>query len=106
MPSFAPKSLTVVPSDFFAFTCCICQSTGLHVLLDVFHAMQRISKLLLKSHGACAAYLARLRDACFEVHKGDLAKLEAALAAQGMSPAEIEEKKKKNWGYILQRCRR
>eukprot|EP00903_Cladosiphon_okamuranus_P006310 g6187.t1 len=68
--------------------------------------MQRLSKLILKSHGACRAYLARLRDAFFMVHMEDLAGVEAALRLVGRSPAEIEEKKKCDWGYFLQKCRR
>eukprot|EP00904_Undaria_pinnatifida_P008491 jgi/Undpi1/4772/HiC_scaffold_18.g08125.m1 len=68
--------------------------------------MQRLSKLVLKSHGACGAYMARLRDALFMVHSEDLAAVEAALRLLGKTPAEIEEKKKTDWAYFLQRCRR
>ena len=66
----------------------------LRLKLDPFHAMQRLSKLVLKSHGACGAYMARLRDALFMVHSEDLAAVEAALRLLGKTPEEIEEKKK------------
>lgn len=68
--------------------------------------MQRISKLILKSHGACRAYLARLRDATFLVHEKDLEETEAALREQGLRQDAIDMKKKTEWGYFLQRCRR
>lgn len=82
------------------------QMGRLFLKLDPFHAMQRLSKLILKSHGACRAYMARLRDAFFMVHSEDLAAVEAALLSLGMTPPEIEEKKKTDWAYFLQRCRR
>eukprot|EP00904_Undaria_pinnatifida_P000836 jgi/Undpi1/10753/HiC_scaffold_29.g13201.m1 len=66
----------------------------LRLKLDPFHAMQRLSKLVHKSHGACGAYMARLRDALSMVHSEDLAAVEAALRLLGKTPAEIEEKKK------------
>ena len=66
----------------------------LRLKLDIFHAMQRLSKLFLKSHGACGAYMARLRDALFMAHSEDLAAVEAALRLLGKTPAEIEEKRK------------
>ena len=78
----------------------------LRLKLDPFHPMQRLSKLVLKSHGACGAYMARLRDALFMVHSDDLAAVEAALHLLGKTPAEIEEKKKTDWAYFLQTCRR
>ena len=56
--------------------------------------------------GACAAYMARLRDALFMVHSEDLAAVEAALRLLGKTPEEIEEKKKTDWAYFLLRCRR
>lgn len=44
----------------------------LKVCLDIFHALQRISKLLKKSHGAFKPFMARLRDACFIVNLDDI----------------------------------
>ena len=82
------------------------QMGRLRLKLDPFHAMQRLSKLVLKSHGAYGAYMARLRDALFMVHSEDLAAVEAALRLLGKTPEEIEEKKKTDWAYFLQRCRR
>ena len=78
----------------------------LRLKLDPFHAMQRLSKLVLKSHGACGACMARLRDALLMVHSEDLAAVESALRLLGKTPEEIEEKKKTDWAYFLQSCRR
>ena len=82
------------------------QDKGMSVRLDAFHAMQRLSKLVLKSHGACSAYLARLRDAFFMVNADDLAAAEADLRHKGMSQEDVDRKKERNWPYFLQRCRR
>ena len=76
------------------------------VRLDAFHAMQRLSKLVLKSHGACSAYLARLRDAFFMVNADDLTAAEADLRHKGMSQEDVDRKKERDWPYFLQRCRR
>ena len=73
---------------------------------DPFHAMQRLSKLVLKSNGACRAFLARLRDAFFKVYRSDLVEVETALRQQGKSDAEIETMKEQNWDYFLSLCRR
>lgn len=51
------------------------QETKRHVLkvrLDIFHALQRISRLVKKSHGAHRTFMSRLRDACFVVNKDDI----------------------------------
>ena len=66
--------------------------------------MQRLSKLVLKNHGACRAFLTRLRGALFKVNLSDLEEIETALRQQGKSDAEIETMKK-NWGYFLSLCR-
>ena len=44
----------------------------LKVRLDIFHALQRISRLVKKSHGAFKPFMARLRDACFIVNLEDI----------------------------------
>ena len=76
------------------------------IKLDPFHAMQRLSKLILKSHGAYRAFLTRLRDVFFKVYRSDLEHVEAALRQQGMSAEEIQTKKEQNWGFFLKPCRR
>lgn len=51
------------------------QETKTHMLkvrLDIFHALQRISRLVKKSHGAHRTFMSRLRDACFIVNKDDI----------------------------------
>ncbi|CAB1117108.1 unnamed protein product [Ectocarpus sp. CCAP 1310/34] len=46
--------------------------SALKVRLDIFHALQRVSKLCKKSHGAFKPFMARLRDACFIVNLDDI----------------------------------
>lgn len=46
--------------------------SALKVRLDIFHALQRISRLCKKSHGAFKPFMARLRDACFIVNLDDI----------------------------------
>ncbi|CAN0246061.1 unnamed protein product [Hapterophycus canaliculatus] len=67
--------------------------------------MQRLSKLILKSHGACRLYLARLRDALFMVRSEDLAGVEAALLLLGHSQEDIDNKKKIDWPSFLRSYR-
>ena len=45
---------------------------ALNVRLDIFHALQRISKLCKSKHGAFKPFMARLRDACFIVNLDDI----------------------------------
>ena len=78
----------------------------LRLKMDPFHAMQRLCKLSLKSHGSCGAYMARLGDALLMVHSEDLAAAEIALRLLGKTSAEIEEKRGTECAYFLQRCRR
>lgn len=40
--------------------------------LDIFHALDRISKLLTKTHGAFKPSMAPLREACFIVNLDDI----------------------------------
>ena len=76
------------------------------IKVDPLHSMQRLTKLVIKSHGACRAFLARLRDALFKVYRSDLEEVETALHQQGKSDTEIETTKEKNWGFALSLCRR
>ncbi|CAM9376638.1 unnamed protein product [Sphacelaria rigidula] len=78
----------------------------LKVRLDIFHALQRLSRLLKKSHGAFRPFMARLRDACFIVNLADNKEARLALKAQGMKPEEVATYKKKNWTFFLRNCRR
>ena len=78
---------------------------GLLIKLDPFQAMQRLNKLILKSHGACRAFLKRLRDAFFKVYRSYLEEVEAALRQQGKSDAETKTMKEQKWGFFLSLCR-
>ncbi|KAJ3081332.1 hypothetical protein HDU99_005967, partial [Rhizoclosmatium hyalinum] len=73
----------------------------LKVRLDCFHAMNRINKTLLKSHGAYKPFMARLRDAFFLISKDDLDLVVAALKTAGLSDDEIEAKKDYDWAFFL-----
>jgi hypothetical protein len=76
------------------------------VRLDIFHAMQRISRTLKLKHGAAHAFLARLRDAFFLVCKEDINAICTFLEKQGLSEDEINKKKNEDWVFFLQHCRR
>ncbi|CAM9149525.1 unnamed protein product [Sphacelaria rigidula] len=78
----------------------------LRVRLGIFHALQRLSRLLKKSHGAFRPFMARLRDACFIVNLADIKEASLALKAQGMKPEEVATYKGKNWPFFLRNCRR
>jgi hypothetical protein len=68
--------------------------------------MQWISKTFRKAHGAFKPFMARLCDAIFIVAKEDLEAVVQALKCRGMSDAEIELKKKLDWGFFLKHCHR
>jgi hypothetical protein len=78
----------------------------IHILLDIFHAMQRISKTLKKAHGAFRAFLARLRDAFFWVSKEDLDLLVTFLKTQGLTDDDIQRKREVDWVFFLRNSRR
>ncbi|CAB1102728.1 unnamed protein product [Ectocarpus sp. CCAP 1310/34] len=83
--------------------------SALKVRLDIFHALQRVSKLCKKSHGAFKPFMARLRDACFIVNLDDIKEasaVEQALAGKGMTPEAVVEYKDKNWTFFVRNCRR
>lgn len=42
------------------------------VRLDLFHALNRLSRTARKTHGAFRPFMARLRDACFLVNRDDV----------------------------------
>ncbi|CAM9861512.1 unnamed protein product, partial [Ectocarpus fasciculatus] len=73
------------------------------VRLDLFHALQRISRKTKKTHGAFKPFMARLRDACFLVNRDDV---EMMLEARGMKPEEVQQLKEQNWSFFLRSSRR
>jgi hypothetical protein len=82
------------------------ESSFVTICLDIFHAMQRITKTLSKSHGAFRAYIAALRDSFFLVSNKDMKAVEEALRAKGMSTASINLLKKTDYKSFLPYCRR
>ena len=94
------------PVPFPVLSYLFLQELGLLIKLDPFNAMQRLSKVILKSHRACHAFLARLRDSFFKEYRSDLEEVEAVLRQEGKSDAEIETMKKHNWGDFLSLSRR
>ncbi|CAN0585127.1 unnamed protein product, partial [Laminaria digitata] len=76
------------------------------VRLDLFHGLQRISRLVKKSHGAFKPFMARLRDACFIVNRDDIAEAKRALESGGMTPEKVQELRENNWTFFLRHCRR
>ena len=76
------------------------------VFLDSFHGMQRLQKVLLKSHGAFSVFMSRLRDAIFIVSQDDKKKLFLNLRDKGFSENDLELLEKHNYSYIASKCRR
>jgi hypothetical protein len=76
------------------------------ICLDIFHAMQRITKTLSKSHGAFKPYISALRDSFFLVSNKDMESVEQALMAKGMNAAAIKRLKKSDYKSFLPYCRR
>ncbi|CBN79572.1 hypothetical protein Esi_0011_0164 [Ectocarpus siliculosus] len=80
--------------------------SALKVRLDIFHGLQRVSKLCKKSHGAFRPFMARLRDALLHCQLDDIKEVEQALGSKGMIPEAVAEYKDKNWTYFVRNCRR
>ncbi|CBJ33586.1 conserved unknown protein [Ectocarpus siliculosus] len=76
------------------------------VRLDLFHALNRLSRTIKKGHGAFRPIMARLRDACFLVNRDDVLQIEKVLERRGMSPAQVQQAKDQDWSYFLRKCRR
>ncbi|CAM9724078.1 unnamed protein product [Pylaiella littoralis] len=76
------------------------------VRLDLFHALNRISRTVKKGHGAFKPFMARLRDACFLVNRDDIQQVEMVLEARGMTPEHVQQVKERNWALFLRSCRR
>jgi hypothetical protein len=69
----------------------------IYIRLDVFHAIQRISKTLLHSHGAFQLFMARLKDAFFLVSKDDIDSVVGGLRSEkGYTDIQVQEWKSKN----------
>jgi hypothetical protein len=85
-----------------------CQSTSefVTVCLEIFHAMQRITRTLSKLHGAFRSYISALRDSFFLVSNKDMRAVEDALRSKGMSDKEIKRLKKTDYKRFLPYCRR
>ena len=78
-----------------------------YVRLDVFHAMYRLSRTMLQTHGAFRAFMARLRDALFLVSEEDVEDLKEYLkTVQKMGPDEIAEKMEQDWSFFIRYSRR
>ncbi|KAJ3310268.1 hypothetical protein HDU76_003407, partial [Blyttiomyces sp. JEL0837] len=75
-------------------------------LLDIFHAMYRICRTILKSHPASKTFMSRLRDAFFHVCKEDIDLLSGMLHSKGWSEEQIETRKKEDWNFFLNFARR
>ncbi|CAM9377655.1 unnamed protein product [Ectocarpus sp. 6 AP-2014] len=76
------------------------------VRLDLFHALNRLSRTIKKGHGAFRPFMARLRDACFLVNRDDVLQAKKVLERRGMSPAQVQQAKDQDWSYFLRKCRR
>lgn len=79
----------------------------IHVRLDIFHAMYRLSRTMLQSHGAFRAFMSRLRDALFLVSEEDVEELKEYLkTVEKMTVEEIAQKMEDDWSFFLSYSRR
>jgi hypothetical protein len=74
--------------------------------LDAVHSMFRISTTLKKKHGQYKKFMARLRDAMFNISQEDVAAVKKQLEDRGFSLEEIEDRYLGNYRYFVARCRR
>lgn len=76
------------------------------VLLDLFHAMQRVGDTLPKAHSLRPKFMARLRDVFFQICDADVVKVLEHLRSCGHSDHTLEQLYTKNYKYLVRRCRR
>ena len=74
--------------------------------LDAFHAMQRISSTLKKTHPLFKVFMSRLRDAFFIISNDDKLHLLEDLRRKGWLEDEISNLEKYNYSYIVRHCQR
>ncbi|KAJ3399090.1 hypothetical protein HDV05_002073, partial [Chytridiales sp. JEL 0842] len=79
----------------------------MHVLVDIFHIFQRISKKLKKTHGAFRPFLRRLQDAFYLLDRDDLEVLRECLKTKGeLSEEQVEKKLFFDRKFVFRHCRR
>jgi hypothetical protein len=77
------------------------------LLLDLFHAMRRITDTISKSHGAHRLFCCLLRDCFFMIYKEDSAKVDICLKElKGYTDAEVKAFKRSNYSKYISYCRR
>lgn len=79
---------------------------NLRIRLDAFHSLQRLSKVLKKTHGCFAIFMSRIRDAMFIIDIESRENLFELLRKRGVTEADIADLQKFNYSYIVRRCQR
>jgi hypothetical protein len=79
----------------------------MHLLLDMFHGMKRITDTVSKSHGAYRLFCSLLRDCFFLIYKEDSESVENCLQEyKGYSSSEIKAFKRNCYSKYISYCRR
>ncbi len=79
----------------------------MHLLLDMFHGMKRITDTLSKSHGAYRLFCSLLRDCFFLIYKEDSESVEKCLRDyKGYNDSEIKAFKRNCYSKYISYCRR
>ena len=78
----------------------------INVKQDIIHLFIRLSKVLLKSHGASASFRYRLSDCFFQVDKEDFNTVCDYLRSCNRTELDIKNMIKYNWDFFLKYCRR
>jgi hypothetical protein len=79
----------------------------MHLLLDMFHGMKRITDTVSKTHGAYKLFCSLLRDCFFLIYKEDSERVDECLRVhKGFSNSEITAFKRNYYSKYISYCRR
>jgi hypothetical protein len=77
------------------------------LLLDLFHAMRRVTDTISKCHGVHRLFCCLLRDCFFMIYKEDSEKVDLCLRElKGYTPSEVKAFKRANYTKYISYCRR
>lgn len=76
------------------------------MLLDLWHALDRLWRVMCKTHGACKPFQSHISAAFRIFYKEDLVRaITAYERASLLVGQELEKAKQRDWGKITQHCR-
>jgi hypothetical protein len=80
-------------------------TTTIKVILDLFHAMDRLIKLAHKKHGGYRPFISRLREAFTVFRPCDVAAAIGVYAAKhGLSGSDLDKAAQRDYAAITQHC--